>query len=147
MTNEDFKALLEMKKYFELTQIDLPAPGKKLEKPFKVYSESTKDIFFLDVDRNGSFSLTKKKLQERHGNSNTIMFRLEIDCRPHMFNDGHRSSRNHIHIFDENGMKTYDLAEEYGKLFPDTDDFVALFYDFCHMCNIDTKSIIIQGVM
>lgn len=60
------KALLEMKKYFELTQIDLPAPGEKLEKPFKVYSESTKDIFFLDVDRNGSFSLTKKKLQERH---------------------------------------------------------------------------------
>lgn len=46
MTNEDFKALLEMKKYFELTQIDLPAPGEKLEKPFKVYSESTKDIFF-----------------------------------------------------------------------------------------------------
>lgn len=29
--------------------------------------------------------------------------------------------------FDENGMKTYDLAEEYGKLFPDTDNFAALF--------------------
>ena len=28
MTNEEFKALLEMKKYFELTQIDLPAPGE-----------------------------------------------------------------------------------------------------------------------
>ena len=143
MTNEEFKILLEMKKYFELTQITLPAPGEKLEKPFKIRSESTKDIFFLDVDRNGRFSLTKNKLQERHGNSSTIMFRLEIDCRPHMFSDGHLSSRNHIHIFDENGTKTYDLAEEYGKLFPNTDDFVTLFYDFCHMCNIDTRNVTI----
>lgn len=62
MTNEEFKALLEMKKYFELTQIDLPAPGEKLEKPFKVRSESTKDIFFLDVDRNGSFFFNKEEI-------------------------------------------------------------------------------------
>lgn len=147
MTNEKFELLLNMKKHFDMMQIDLPAPGEKLDKPFKILSDTTRDIFFLDIDRNGSFSLTKKKLQERHGNSNTMMIRLEIDCRPHMFDDGHRSSRNHIHIFDENGTKTYDLTGEYGKLFSDTNNFLALFYDFCHMCNINTNNISIQGVV
>lgn len=148
MTNDEFKYLLGLKKHFIDTRIDLPKPGEKVAKPFQVLSDTTKDIFFIDTDRKSTITLTKKKLQERHANSNTMMIRLEIDCPPHMYSDGTRSSRNHIHIFDENnGNIAYDLNGTYGKLFTNIDDFVTVFYDFCNMCNIDTKNVNIQGVI
>ena len=146
MTNAEFKSLLNLKKHFAESRIDLPKPGEKPPKPFKILSDTTRDIFFLDTDRQGSITLTKKKLQERH--ANTMMIRIEIDCPPHMYADGSRSSRNHIHIFDEeNGNIAYDLNGEYGKLFSNINDFVTVFYDFCSMCNIDTQNIDIQGVI
>ena len=146
MTNEEFKELCDMKKHFIDENIHLPAAGNKLDKSIPVYSDSTKDVFTLDIDRRG-ITLTKKKLQERHGNTNTVMIRLEIDCRPHMFSDGHKSSRNHIHVFDEQDDKTFDIDEKYANIFSDTDDFVTLFFDFCRMCNIKTDGINIQGVI
>lgn len=149
MTNAEFKTLLNLEKYFSDNVITLPRSGEKT-KPHKVVSDSTRDIFLLDLDRRSSITLTKKKLQERHVNTETIMIRLEIDCPPHINNDGTRTSRNHIHIFDEkskSGNIAYDLSGEYGKLFTNIDDFVTTFYDFCKMCNIDTKNVNIQGVI
>lgn len=147
MTNDEFKELCQLSKHFADTEIFLPAPGEKITEPLTVFSNTTKDIFSLDIDRKG-ITLSKKKFQERHHNSNTIMIRLEIDCRPHMYADGRLSTRNHIHIFDEeNGNIAYDLDGEYAKLFTDTDNFVSVFYDFCHMCNIETANINVQGVI
>lgn len=147
MTNEDFKELLRLKKHFEGHNIELPTAGEK-GKPLKVLSDTTRDIFILDTDRKSSITLSKKKLQERHSNSNTIMIRLEIDCVPHMYEDGSRSSRNHIHIFDETcGNITYDLSGEYGTLFSNINDFPTVFSDFCKICNIDLSNVNIQGVM
>lgn len=148
MTNEEFKELLKLKKHFSANKIMLPNPGQKNDTPFKIESDTTRDVFYLDTDRKSSITLTKKKLQQRHVNTNTMMIRLEIDCRPHMYSDGSRSSRNHIHIFDEeNGNITYDLSGEYGTLFPDTENFMNIFYAFCHMCNIDTVNVDIQDVI
>lgn len=148
MTNDEFQQLLAMKKHFEEHSIELPNPGEKAVRPFKVLSDTTKDVFFVDTDRKSTIVLSKKKLQERHMNSNTVMIRLEIDCVPHMYRDGTRSSRNHIHIFDEQyGNVTYDLSGEYGKLFSNINDFVSVFYDFCNMCNIKTDNVNIQGVI
>ncbi|MGN0366746.1 MAG: DUF6978 family protein [Suilimivivens sp.] len=147
MTNQEFKKICELKKHFSDKTISLPAAGNKMHNPLVVFSDTTKDVFSLDIDRNG-ITLEKKKLQERHNNSNTVLIRLEIDCKPHMYADGHLSSRNHIHIFDEEaGTKTYDLTGEYGKLFPDTTNFLSIFYDFCSMCKIDTSDINVQGVI
>lgn len=147
MTLDDFKVLCELEKHFADTNIYLPAPGNKLDSPLTVLSNTTRDVFSLDIDRHG-ITLTKKKLQERHCNSNTVMIRLEIDCRPHMYEDGHLSTRNHTHIFDaENGNITYDLDEKFAELFTNTNDFLTVFYDFCHMCNIETSNINVQGVM
>ncbi len=147
MTNDEFSALLKLKKHFAETNINLPTTGNKLENPIAVFSNTTKDVFALDIDRKG-ISFTKKKLQERHSNSNTVMIRLEIDCRPHMYADGHFSSRNHIHIFDEqNGYKTFNLEGEYANIFTDTNDFIRTFYDFCSMCNIETDDLNVQGVI
>lgn len=148
MTNDEFMDLLKLKKHFSDSKVILPNPGKKNDVPIKIESDTTRDIFYLDTDRKSSITLTKKKLQQRHANSNTMMIRLEIDCRPHMYSDGSFSSRNHIHIFDEeNGNITYDLTGEYATLFSNIDNFMAVFYDFCSMCNIDTVNIDIQDVM
>ena len=149
MTNDEFKKLCLLKKHFSDTNISLPSAGEKCSNPIPVYSDTTKDIFTLSLDRHG-ITLTKQKLQELHKNDNTVMIRLEIDCKPHMFRDGHFSSRNHIHIFDENeenGLQTYDLTGEYGKLFSDINDFSEVFYDFCKICNIATDGLNIQGVI
>ena len=147
MTNENIKELLNMEKHFESSTIELPAQGEKLSTPLKVLSDNTHDVFYLDADRKGSITLTKKKLQERHHNSGIIMIRLEIDCKPHMYPDGHKSSRNHIHIFSETGMQTYNLDEDYAKIFTDTTNFTSLFEDFCKMCKISLTGINIQGVI
>lgn len=147
MTNTEFQKLLDLDKHFENANIILPIAGEK-SKPYKVLSNSTRDIFYLDIDRKSSITLTKKKLQSRHQNTSTMMVRLEIDCRPHMFPDGTFSSRNHIHIFDEkSGCKVFDLDNGYSKLFLNLDDFMIIFSDFCKMCNIDTKNISLQSVV
>lgn len=147
MTDAEFKKLLYMEKHFENVNIKLPALGEKAN-PYKVLSNYSRDIFFLDIDRKSSITLTKKKLQSRHQNTGTMMIRLEIDCRPHMFPDGTFSSRNHIHIFDEKcGYKVYDLDNGYDKLFLDLDNFMSTFSDFCKMCNIDIKNLSLQSVV
>lgn len=46
MTNNDFLYLLNLKKHFADNKIDLPCPGEKATKPFKVMSNTTRDIFF-----------------------------------------------------------------------------------------------------
>lgn len=147
MTNDEFKELLNLKKYFETNNIELPTAGEK-GKTLRILSNTTRDIFLLDTDRKSSITLTKKKVQERHANSNTMMIRLELDCVPHMYADGSKSSRNHIHIFDETcGNITYDLSGEYGKFISNVNDFSTVFTDFCNLCNIDLTNINIQGVM
>lgn len=147
ITNDEFERLLKLNKHFEVLNIKLPIAGER-SKPFKVLSDSTRDIFLLDIDRKSSITLTRKKLQNRHSNTNTMMIRVEIDCRPHMYGDGRLSSRNHIHIFDEKlGNKVYDLDKGYDKFFKNTSDFSLIFSDFCKMCNINIDSILIQGVI
>lgn len=148
MTNNEFKKLIKLKKHFSNDRIILPNPGMKNDVPIKIESDTTRDIFYLDIDRKSSITLTKKKIQKRHANSNTMMIRLEIDCRPHMYSDGSLSSRNHIHIFDEKkGNITYDLTGKYATLFSNTENFMTVFYEFCNMCNIDTANVDIQDVM
>ncbi len=147
MTDAEFQRLLNLDKNFENTNIILPTSGEKA-KPYKILSKTTKDIFYLDIDRKSSITLTKKKLQTRHQSTGTMMVRLEIDCRPHMFPDGTFSSRNHIHIYDEEfGCKVYDLDRGCGKLFVKLDDFMIVFSDFCEMCNIDIENISLQSVV
>nr|DAQ34550.1 MAG TPA: hypothetical protein [Caudoviricetes sp.] len=148
MTNNEFRNLIKLKKHFSDSKIILPNPGMKNDTPIKVESNTTRDIFYLDTDRKSSITLSKKKIQKRHANSNTMMIRLEIDCRPHMYSDGSLSSRNHIHIFDEKkGNITYDLTGKYATLFSNTENFMTVFYEFCNMCNIDTVNVDIQDVM
>ena len=68
MTNDEFKKLCLLKKHFSDTNISLPSAGEKCSNPIPVYSDTTKDIFTLSLDRHG-ITLTKQKLQELHKNA------------------------------------------------------------------------------
>lgn len=138
---------MRLQKHFILNKLDLPNVGSKAE-PFLIASDSTRDYFALDADRKSSISLTKIKLQERYTTAHVMMVRVEIDCRPHMFPDGSKSSRNHIHVFNEKfGNTVYDLSSAFKEFFTDISNFETTFYDFCRMCNISTNNIDIQGVV
>lgn len=63
MTNQEFKKICELKKHFSDKTICLPTAGNKMHNPLVVFSDTTKDVFSLDIDRNG-ITLEKKKLQE-----------------------------------------------------------------------------------
>lgn len=146
ITNEEFQNLMKLNKHFTQSNIKLPVTGEK-SPSFLVVSDNTKDSFALDTDRKSSITLTKIKLQERYTTDPVMMIRVEIDCRPHMFSDGHKSSRNHIHIFDEDcGNTVFDLSS-FQNMFTDITNFETTFYDFCKICNISTKNVNIQGVI
>ena len=148
MTDYDFKILMSMLKHIEDDKIELPLVGE-MGKPITVYSDTTSDIFVIDSDRRSTISLSKKKLQERHMNTQERLIRLEIDARPHTNPDGKVLSRNHIHIFKEGyGLSfAYDLESFDAKLFKNLSNFEQIFYDFCEYCNIKTDNAEIQGVI
>ena len=45
MTNDEFKELLNLKKYFETNNIELPTAGEK-GKTLRILSNTTRDIFY-----------------------------------------------------------------------------------------------------
>ena len=148
MSDEEFKELMSMQKHIYDDKISLPTAGE-LGKQICATSDSTSDVFILDLDRRGTISLNKKKIQERHGNSQTKMIRLEVDAPPHTNPDGTLLSRNHIHIYSEQyGMSmAYELDTFHETLFKDTSNFLSIFYDFCSYCNINVENLQIQGVI
>lgn len=148
MSDEEFKRLMSMQKHISDDKIVLPKAGEKAD-PICAVSDSSSDVFIIDIDRRGTISISKKKLQERHGNTQTKMIRLEIDAPPHTNPDGSKLSRNHIHIYSEKyGLAmAYDLDGFDETLFKDTANFYSLFLDFCKYCNIDIGGSLIQGVI
>lgn len=148
MTNDEFKKLMAMQKRINSGRIELPRIGEK-GRIIDVVSNTSKDVFVIDLDRRSTISLSKVKLQERHMNSLIGMVRLEIDARPHINPDGRKLSRNHIHIYSE-GYGTsvaFELNEMSKELFRDIGDYNKVFNDFCEFCKISLDGITIQGVM
>ncbi|MBS5189898.1 MAG: hypothetical protein KHY81_00360 [Lachnospiraceae bacterium] len=148
MTDTEFNKLMSMQKHIDDAKIELPLAGE-IGKPITVFSDTTTDIFIIDSDRRSTISLEKKKLQERHMNTQERLIRLEIDARPHTNPDGTILSRNHIHVFKEGfGLSyAYDLDSFDGNLFKDLTSFEQVFYDFCEYCNIKYDETEIQGVI
>ncbi len=145
MTNSEFKNLLELRKKFKDSTVNLPNRGVKTR--FDLISRETNDKFYLDINRKGRIELSKCTLQTRWGFNNLPLVRIDIDSPNHINPDGVKKSRNHIHIYRESVNDTgnlpwaYDLEEvgiNYG-------DFMQVFYEFCTYCNIVTHGI--QGVI
>ena len=150
MTNKEFEILMNLNKSFVKNSITLPANAEN--ETFEIKSLSTKDKFFLDVDRRGRLELSKFKLQNRYAKTKQPLVRIDIDSPPHINPDGTKKSRNHIHVFRETDNDTgnlpwaYDL-EEFTEINLNMDDlnFTQVFFDFCAYCNIKTDGI--QGII
>lgn len=148
INNKEFHRLMDLPKHFLEESIQLPMPGDR-SKPYTVYSNSTRDIFLLDTDRSSRITLNRSKIQERYLNEPELLVRLEIDSKPHINPDGHKLSRNHIHIYREGyGLSwAYDIIDLKQDLFNNITSFSNIFYDFCKYCNIDLSKTYIQEVI
>ena len=131
ITNNEFNAIMASEKIFEDDIIKLPLASQTAN--YHINSIDGRYQLLLDVDRHGSISLKKCKMQERYNDQPII--RLEIDAPPHTNPDGTTTSRNHIHIYREGfGMSwAYDLDD---SIFADFNSFMKTFEDFCTYCNI-----------
>ena len=150
MSNEEFRIIMNLKKKFTQDNIMLPKNGES--QIFDVESGSTKDKFYIDVDRRGRIELSRFKLQNRYAMTKLPLVRIDIDSPPHLNPDGTRTSRNHIHVYRETENDTGNLPWAYDlEAFNEiscriqTLDFMQVFYAFCEYCNIETNNI--QGVI
>lgn len=149
MTDEEFKEIMKLDKAFEEEHIELP--GSNESGVFNINSMTTKDKFYLDVDRRGRIEFTRCKMQERLVKTKLPLVRIDIDSPPHTNPDGTKVGRNHIHIFKEDLCDTgnlpwaYDLDGFKDIKINNLSDFMEVFYEFCNYCNIKTNNV--QGVM
>lgn len=133
LTTDEFNRLMSLPKTLKQSQIALPSINSKCR--FEVISKTTKDEFWLDIDRSNRYEI-KSKTQER---ANDVLVRLEINSPPHINPDGTQTSRNHIHIYKEGfGLSWAYNLEDFNF---NTDYYSDLFYNFCEYCIIDLGSI------
>jgi len=138
MDKEYFERLMKMAKKFEDEGVVIPKLG--MIESLKVLSEDGRETFYVDCDRKNRIEL-KVKNQNRHS-SNTVLFRVEVNCPPHLNPDGTLLSRNHVHIFTEEYGESFavELDEFHPHLFKKWNDFNSLFEDFCEYSNIEVQS-------
>lgn len=131
LTTNEFNRLMKLPKELKLNTISLPIINTKAR--FEIKSKTTKDEFWLDIDRSNRYEI-KSKTQER---TNEVLVRLEINSPPHMNPDGTVTSRDHIHIYKEGfGLAwAYDLDSFIPNI--NKEYYSALFYSFCEYCIID----------
>ncbi len=153
MSNSEFEFLMKLNKQFIKKPVKLPDRQEKSLHNLK--SITTNDMFLLDIDRRCRLEFSKIKMQERNEATKVPLVRIDIDAPPHMNPDGTKTSRNHIHIYQETENDTgnlpwaYDLSEMKEFLFEEEKIiFVDIFLNFCKYCHIvieeEDK---IQGVM
>lgn len=149
MTDIEFKLLIKLNKVFSKKKIALPLRGYNMT--YDLESKTTKDKFYLDIDRRGSIEL-KVKLQNRYAKNKMPLVRIDIDSPPHINPDGTKLSRNHIHIYkncdkDTNNLPwAYELNDIFGNdINIKSLNFMTAFNLICKYCNISTYGI--QGVI
>lgn len=150
MTDLEFQNLMELTKRFVRDEVELPKNGEN--ETYDLESTSTRDKFYLDVDRRGRIELSRFKLQNRYAVTKLPLIRIDIDSPPHLNPDGTKTSRNHIHIYKQMDNDTgnlpwaYDL-ETFDKINFNGENinFMEIFLAFCEYCNIIVDSV--QGVI
>lgn len=145
MTNEEFQFLIGMKKIFLKSNIQLPENNENSS--YELKSETTKDRFYLDIDRRGKIEFSKFKLQNRYLQTKQPLVRIDIDSPPHTNPDGTKTSRNHIHIYQETEFDTgnlpwaYDLSDFLEISLNGDYSFTHVFHKFCKYCSINSENI------
>lgn len=141
LTEEFVEYLMDTEKVFKKKNIKLPLNDEKTS--LELITKDLKEKLMLDIDRKSKIEL-KVTLQNRY--STIPLVRVDLNSPPHMFPDGSRTSRDHIHFYNPtNGSNdTFDLVDF--KKFDCTDlSFASIFDQFCRIFNIEAKTI--QGVI
>ena len=133
------------KKIINTTTITFPTTNDITT--LEAISIDEKEKFLLDINRKGTFKLTRCTYQTRYRVEN-ILVRLDIDTKPHRNPDNKKISPTHIHIYKEGyGLRwAYPLEEFKNYTFTNTKDFFQTFSEFCGFCNVK-KLPFIQGVI
>lgn len=141
LTEEFVKYLMDTEKAFKKNNIKLPLNDEKAS--LELLTKDLKEKLMLDIDRKSKIEL-KVTLQNRY--STVPLVRIDLNSPPHMFPDGSRTARDHIHFYNAKNQNydTFDLIKF--KEFDCTDlSFASVFDQFCRIFNIEAK--IIQGVI
>lgn len=148
MTQDQFEHLLNIPKTFEKDSPKLPVGGGK--GTYALLSSESEDKFYLDIHRNGTFEISKAKIQNR--TSKVLLVRIEINASPHINPDGRRIGRNHIHLYRPGEIESGSLPWAYEfdeipslSLPKENVDFMSAFFALCKYCNIEVSNL--QGVI
>ena len=128
-------SLINMDKEFVNAKlIAMPMTNEILS--LNVKSKITKDTFLLDINRKGTFKLTRFTYQERY-RTNIILLRLDIDTKPHVNPNGEVISPTHIHIYREGYLDKWAYPLEGIYKIDNQNSLLQSFINFCKLCNID----------
>lgn len=140
--NKEFvQYLITTGKIFKKKNVKLPLPKEK--DVLELMTSDLKEKLLLDIDRSGRIEL-KFTIQQRY--TSIPIIRIDLNSPPHIYGDGTKTTRNHIHIYnpDIDDNDTFNLEDI--DWFDSRDlSFSSVFYQFCDIFNIDRTSI--QGVI
>lgn len=123
--------ILMLNKFFNDNHISI----KEEENHYLINSDNKKCDFILDMHRGGRYS-NRIVLNLRYKRSDEMVFRLEIDGKPHVNPDGTVTDRDHVHIikFDGDNITEYGLSlkDFHDIIVKNTSDVCEVFEVFCN---------------
>lgn len=122
--------ILMLNKFFNDNHISID----KEENHYLINSDNKKCDFILDMHRGGKYS-NRIVLNLRYKRTDEMVFRLEIDGKPHVNSDGTVTDRDHVHIikFDGHKIAEYGLSLKDFRdiIIQNTSDVCEVFEVFC----------------
>jgi len=142
ITQDEADKLMAMeKKAMDQREWMFPGPGDRIVVPLT--SADKRENFLLDVTRY-QIKLTKATFQNR-ARVAIILYRLDIDGRPHYNPDGQLIPCPHLHIYREGSGDKWAILAPMDK-FPDTTNLFSTLYDFMQHCNVTEPPKIEKGL-
>lgn len=122
--------ILLLNKFFNENRISLD----KVFNEFIIDSEDNKCQFILNTHLGGNYE-KRIVFNLRYKKSDEMVFRLEIDGKPHANLDGTVTDRNHVHINKFHNGKIYkygiSLQDFHDIIIKNTNDICEVFEKFC----------------
>lgn len=138
VTNKLYHELMAAPKKFTDSKIQLPTIGES--KHYEIVCINRHEKLFIDTNRSGKIELRKATLQNRY---RVPLVRIDLDSPPHTNPDGTKTTRNHLHIFQEGygDSWAYDLETFAEYTFNASMEFTDIFLDLCNFCNIELPEV------
>ena len=136
LNEELIEYIMLLNKFFKDNNISL----EKLSDEFIINSDDKKCQFILNTHRGGEYN-KRIVFNLRYRKSDEMVFRLEIDGKPHVNSDGTITERNHVHInqFKDGDIFQYGISLKDFKdiIIRNTRDICEVFEEFCKYNKIE----------